>query len=180
MQGSPGPDNRETLDCRNLLAGGVHLGVERGADAVALAEKTLDLAKVRLGSNDADTIKFRNTLVLAYTKAGRSADAIGLGEESLRLAEASLGPDHENTLSIAQNLASVYLAVGRVADAIALGEKTLRLAEARLGPDHTTHGPWAHASSAPPIPKSGGWPRRSHSARRTSVARRPSSGPTTR
>jgi eukaryotic-like serine/threonine-protein kinase len=135
LKATLGPDDPETLRCRNTLAR-AYLSAGRKAEAIHLAEETLRLRTARLGPDHPDTIRSRSTLGLAYWEAGRADEAIAMLEQSLKLSTARFGPDHPDTTDYRNDLAGAYVATGRVAEGTAMHEELFNRNAAGLAPDH--------------------------------------------
>jgi eukaryotic-like serine/threonine-protein kinase len=118
------------------IAARMHLTDPNPQKNVALQEKTLDLAKAVLGSEDRKTLDCMNNLGQAYTEAGQFDKAISLLKETVKLDKAKLGPEDGSTLWAQHDLGLVYVAAGRSADSVPLLEETFGLLKKKLGPDH--------------------------------------------
>jgi tetratricopeptide (TPR) repeat protein len=130
-----GPDHRDTLTCRNDLAG-AYWAAGRIAEAIALHEANLKVIESKLGTHDRLALESGNNLAVAYLAAGRPAEALALLEATLKLCESELGPDHPTTLSTRNTLAGAYRAAGRIVEAITMHAANLKRFESNFGPDH--------------------------------------------
>jgi tetratricopeptide (TPR) repeat protein len=104
--------------------------------AIAVGEPLVRDFDQLLGPGDPETLSSRNSLALAYLRAGRAADAILQFGQILDAQERLLGPDHPATLASQNNIATAYRQAGRIAEAISLFELTLAARERVLGLDH--------------------------------------------
>lgn len=100
---------------------------------VAHYERLRTHASLRLGDEDATTLRFTNNLAVGYWAVGRNDEALALDEGTLRIRTRLLGDDHRDTLSSRNNLAIRYSEAGRNAEAIELNEATLGIMDRVLG-----------------------------------------------
>ena len=108
---------------------------ESPAQAIMIGERLLADQEEALGPDDYDTLATRNSLAIAYQRAGRITDAITLAQQTLAATERTLGRDHPETLAARGNLGIAYHEAGRTAEAITVQEQTLAVMERVLGPD---------------------------------------------
>jgi tetratricopeptide (TPR) repeat protein len=103
---------------------------------LAVAEKGVQEAELRLGSNDpgvAGLIDRQATLLLTIA---RYEDAETLFRRALAIDEASYGPDHPKMAIDLNNLAGLLKDTNRLAEAEPLIRRALAIDEASYGPDH--------------------------------------------
>ena len=115
-------------------------------------------------------------LAEAYEAAGQLDLALPLLEETLKLFKAKFGPEHPHTLLSMGYLAGGYTAAGKLDLAIPLFEETLKVEKAKFGPEHpNTLISMYNLAVRIRMPGSWTWP--SHSSRRRSSSKKPSSAP---
>jgi hypothetical protein len=135
LERQSGPNDPETLQAMNDLAGAYHAAGQLDL-AVALHEETLArLNKVR-GSDHPETLTSMNNLALTYYHAGLAEKALALFEPLLAKMRINPGLDHPNTLNTMVSLAVAYQASGASGKALPLFEEALPRLREVLGPDH--------------------------------------------
>jgi tetratricopeptide (TPR) repeat protein len=108
-------------------------GQGRYAEALALAQRSLDLSRRLLGDAHPDVAQSLNNLAALYQAMGRYAEAEPLYQEALALSRRLLGDEHPAVALSLNNLALLYQAMGRYADAEPLYQEALALSRRRLG-----------------------------------------------
>ena len=134
VKSEAGPDNTNTLEAMQMLAG-TYQRAGRLDDAFSLLEETLRLAQAKFGADHPTTLGFMHYLAMTYHSAGWYDKALPLQEQILRLRRAKLGPNNPATHITMMFLAEDYEALGRVAEAVSVDEEMLKLDRAKLGPD---------------------------------------------
>jgi len=126
-----GSDEFEALrrQIQDLRSGG------KQAEAVALAEHYVQLAKERYGEDQPDFAPALLLLAQLYASQSRPADAERLFKQALAIREAALGPDNLLVADALVPLAYFYQAQGRYQDAEAAFKRALAIREKAFGPD---------------------------------------------
>jgi CHAT domain-containing protein/tetratricopeptide (TPR) repeat protein len=106
------------------------------AEAIPLAERSLELTSSQKGQDHLDTATRMGWLAALYRSQGRYIDAETLYKRRLALREKALGPDHPDVGTSLGGLAELYRSQGRYAEAEPLYKRSLALREKALGPDH--------------------------------------------
>jgi CHAT domain-containing protein/tetratricopeptide (TPR) repeat protein len=110
------------------------------AEAIPLAQRSLELTRSQKGSDHLDTADRMRWLASLYQAQGRYAEAEPLHKIALGISEMALGPDHPEVGGSLQSFASLYQVQGRYTEAEALYKRALVLNESALGPDHSDVG----------------------------------------
>ena len=113
------PDEGKALEGRivKLMAAG------KWAEAIPLAERLTELARVQKGEYHLDTAKSLVTLASLYNVQRRLTEAEALLKRALAIREQALGATHADTMSILGLLGPIYRAQGRVAEAEVLEQR---------------------------------------------------------
>jgi CHAT domain-containing protein/tetratricopeptide (TPR) repeat protein len=112
-------------------------GAGRYAEAIPLAEKSLQLTRAQLGDEHIESASRQGWLAHLYSAQGRFAEAGPLYMRSLAITEKAEGADGPTVATILNNLAGVYEYEGRYSQAEPLARRALGIAEKRE-PDSTT------------------------------------------
>jgi tetratricopeptide (TPR) repeat protein len=72
------------------------------------------------------TLRYKESLALAYENAKKLGDAVLVRKDVYMLTKNKLGADHNNTLNCSDQLAAVYEKAGRIQDALRQREESLR------------------------------------------------------
>jgi tetratricopeptide (TPR) repeat protein/tRNA A-37 threonylcarbamoyl transferase component Bud32 len=134
-ESSLGPDDPQTVECRDDLAGAYQADGQTER-AIPIREEILRRREATFGPDDRKTLSSRKALADTLAIAGRTREAIALYEATLGPLEAIERPEHPLNLNLRNNLAVAYYEAGRFPDATRIDEGTLRIREAKLGPDH--------------------------------------------
>jgi len=130
-----GAAHPDTLLAGSRLASAT-LAAGDGAEAVALAQRTLDAQAAALGPGHPRVTAARAEFGTALLTMGQPGEAITVLEGALAAAERDRGAGTVDTLAIRDSLAVAYHATGRDQDAIRTGLGTLAERERTQGPDH--------------------------------------------
>jgi serine/threonine protein kinase/Tfp pilus assembly protein PilF len=117
-----------------LAIGHSLIAVGEPSRAAAHLEKTVELARAKLGASHVNTRTAMNYLGVAYSDSGEVNKALAIFEERLQLQTATAGADDKETLGARMNLAAIYERTGRIEKALMLYKETLQLMKANLGP----------------------------------------------
>ncbi len=120
---------------------GLYTGILRWAQGLFAAarstgERTLSLAKQRMGTDHPDTLTSMSNLASMIRAHGDLAGARKLQEEELTVCRRVLGAEHPDTLTSMSNLASTMHAQGDLAEARKLHEDVLAVRRRVLGAEH--------------------------------------------
>jgi Flp pilus assembly protein TadD len=111
-------------------------GQGRYAEALALAQRSLDLSRRLLGDAHPAVAKGLNNLAALYQAMGRYAEGEPLYRQALALRRRLLGDEHPAVALSLNNLAALYQAMGRYAEAEPLYQEALALSRRLLGDEH--------------------------------------------
>lgn len=106
------------------------------AEAMPIAERSLEIRENELGAEDLDVAASFANLALILNETGDYAKAISLLERSLKIREKILGPDHLDLAIALNNLSSDYLILGDYEKAEQLLRRTLAIREKNLPPNN--------------------------------------------
>jgi CHAT domain-containing protein/tetratricopeptide (TPR) repeat protein len=119
-----------------LILGGMRLHSQgKFAEGVALAERSVTLARGRYGEDSMEFATAASLLGMLYQAQGRYAEAEPLQLRALAIYERRLGPGHTVVTTPLNALASLYVDQGRYAKAEPLYKRSLAIKERTLGPD---------------------------------------------
>ncbi len=118
-----------------ITMGEVYKNLGLYSSALPLLQKSLDLRRKQLGSDDYETMESINDLATLLENEGKLEEAETLFREALERRRRVLGPDHKDTLNAENNLALVLQARGNLAEAEALFRESLAGKQRTLKPD---------------------------------------------
>ncbi len=130
-----GPEDGETLNCLNNLAGS-YRDIGQYDRAVELFEEMLPINKAKFGLDHECTLSNMNNLAVCCQAIGKYERAIVLLKEALEVSKVKFGPGHPRTSFLMNNLASVFQEARRSDLAIPLHVEALKLSKAEVGHDH--------------------------------------------
>jgi tetratricopeptide (TPR) repeat protein/predicted Ser/Thr protein kinase len=132
-----GPENRETLNARRLLAQALYARF-RYLEGEAEFREVINLEEKVLGPENPETLRSRWDLQIAWSWY-KTADALIESQQILKLREKVLGPENRETLASRAGVANNLGRLGRFSEAIPQYRELLKVQEKVLGPDdHTT------------------------------------------
>ena len=108
----------------------------RPHEALAPAQKSLEILERLLGPKDPDVGGSLNNLAVLYKAMGEYQKAIPLAQRALKIAEDAFGPTHANTAICLNNLASLYQAMGSFDEALLLYKRALKIKINLYGYNH--------------------------------------------
>ena len=112
--------------------------IEQGKyqEAIPIAERALEVAKLARGSEHPETAAALNNLGLLFLTMGEYAKAEPLLQEALRIYRKVLRPEHPDTAKSLNSLGQLYDDMGEYAKAEPLYQEALRIYRKVLGPEH--------------------------------------------
>jgi eukaryotic-like serine/threonine-protein kinase len=121
-------DDQPAVQARLLRIIGVSL-LELGqhAEAEAVLQDALRIARATFSSDDIRLAATQNNLAMFYDRTGHAAKAEPLYRESLEIRRRALGPDHLDVAASFNNLGVLSLGRGRYLDAVEALEESLRI-----------------------------------------------------
>jgi serine/threonine protein kinase len=131
-----GPENRETLNARRLLAQSLY-SQHRYLEGEAEFREVINLDEKMLGPENPETLRSRWDLQIAWSWY-KTADALIESQQILKLREKVLGPEDRETLASRAGVANNLGRLGRFSEAIPQYRELLKVQEKVLGPDDTT------------------------------------------
>lgn len=115
-------------------------GVGKYDEAIALAQRLVELTGTRFGKEHAVYANALDILGDLYREKGRYAEAEPLYKSARGLLEKQFGPDHREVGQSLNRLGLLYWSQGRYAEAEPLYKRALAIDEKALGPDSPTIG----------------------------------------
>lgn len=108
----------------------------RYKEAIAIAERSLQLREKACGPEHRDIATGLNNLAALYQQLGALDKALPLYERAFHIFEKTLGPNHPKTATSISNLALLHKAMGAYDRALALQQQAFNIREKVLGWDH--------------------------------------------
>src|SRR5215831_9772001 len=139
MDAAVAQPSADDLAALNQQIGQLHQSREY-AEATALAERYVSLARQRHGEEHAEFVAAITWLGRLYEAQGRYGEAEPLLKRALAIRETALGSDHPDVGNSLNSLAGLYHSQGRDGEAEPLLKRALAIAERTLGPDHPNVG----------------------------------------
>ncbi|MCP4695272.1 MAG: tetratricopeptide repeat protein [Gammaproteobacteria bacterium] len=106
------------------------------AEAVPLAERSLQIQERLLGGQHPATAANLNNLAMLYSSMGTYDKALPLSMRVLEIREKALGREHPDTAVSLNNLAGLYYDMGAYDKALPLFQRALEIREKALGREH--------------------------------------------
>ena len=125
----------DDLAALNQQIGQLHQS-RKYAEATALAERYVSLARQRHGEEHAEFAAAITWLGRLYEAQGRYGEAEPLLKRALAIRETALGSDHPDVGNSLNSLAGLYHSQGRDGEVEPLLKRALAIAERTLGSDH--------------------------------------------
>jgi CHAT domain-containing protein len=105
-------------------------------EAIAIAERVLEMRRKLLGDQHPDVATSLNNLAFLYSSQGRYSEAEPLYIQALEMARKLLGDEHPHVATSLNNLALLYRSQGRYSEAEPLLRQALEMRRKLLGDQH--------------------------------------------
>ncbi len=116
--------------------GNTYMELGQWNDALAHAERALELRRKHLGADHADTLASMQLVGRLYRRVGRYSEAGAILQQMVDSARATVGPEHPLTTQGMNNLAYALDELGRGQEALELNRAALDIRTRTLGPEH--------------------------------------------